>query len=457
MRTIKLLLILFAVISIAGCKKFLEKPPQGKLQEDEALVDEASLQNFLNGTFFTQANEIYNGRLWFINDLMSDQVNGLLYSEDNGEIFNRRTSIFGAFKNDTYTRIYQNIYRANKVLEKLSLASTNKNKIEGEARFIRGLMHFEAVRMWAQPWGFTADNSHLGVPIRTLPNIAVIDRSTVKEVYDTLVADLQAAEQLLPDAPVLGYPSKWAAKAVLAKVYFQQNNFAKAFDYANQVIRSNKFSMDDMQTKRFSLDVSKEVIYGFKNTKDVLEPGGELRDRYRSDAGNFNPNSDFKVSNQFFNLATQQGDQRAAWYTTIDGYHPLTKYNGNQFNVSVIHLTEMKLIRAESGAELGGANLAVAIEDINDILSRAYAGPSMNLPATASAADVIRVTRTQRELEMIGEGNRLQEIKRLTARTNASPDRRGATPFCPGMVLQFPQGEQAGNINFIMNTEGGCN
>ena len=108
MRTIKLLLILFAVISIAGCKKFLEKPPQGKLQEDEALVNEASLQAFLNGTFNTQANEIYNGRLWFINDLMSDQVNGVLYSEDNGEIFNRRTSIFGAFKNDTYTRIYQN-------------------------------------------------------------------------------------------------------------------------------------------------------------------------------------------------------------------------------------------------------------------------------------------------------------------------------------------------------------
>ena len=81
----------------------------------------------------------------------------------------------------------------------------------------------------------------------------------------------------------------------------------------------------------------------------------------------------------------------------------------------------------------------------------------MNLPATASAADVIRVARIQRELEMIGEGNRLQEIKRITARTNASPDRRGAPAFCPGMVLQFPQGEQAGNVNFIMNPEGGCN
>jgi hypothetical protein len=81
----------------------------------------------------------------------------------------------------------------------------------------------------------------------------------------------------------------------------------------------------------------------------------------------------------------------------------------------------------------------------------------MNLPTTATATDVIRVARIQRELEMIGEGNRLQEIKRLTARTGTTPDRRSAPMFCPGLVLQFPQGEKAGNTNFVMNQEGGCN
>jgi hypothetical protein len=260
----------------------------------------------------------------------------------------------------------------------------------------------------------------------------------------------------LPDAPVLGYPSKWSAKAVLAKVYFQQNNFPLAFDYANQVINSNKFSLDDVHSKRFSLDASNEIIYGFRNIQGVLEPGSELRDRYRSDVG-FSPNSDFKVTEQFFNLATQQGDVRAAWYTTASDYRAITKYNANQFNVAVIHLTEIKLIRAESAAEIGGANLVTGISDLNDILTRAYGGVTMNLPETASPADVIRVARAQRELEMIGEGNRLQEIKRISARAGASPDRRGSSIFCPGMTLQFPQGEQAGNINFIMNPEGGCN
>lgn len=456
MRIIKIMLIVLAAGFLTGCKKFLEKPPEGKLQEDQALVDEASLQAFLNGTFNTQANEIYNGRVWFINDLMGDEANGVLYSEDNGEIFSRRTSIFGAFKNDTYTRIYQNIYRANKVLEKIELAGANRNKIEGEARFIRAMMHFEAVRMWAQPWGFSAENNHPGVPLRTAANIDIVDRSTVKEVYDAVIADLKLAENLLPDAVVLGYPGKWSAKALLARVYFQQNNFASAFDYANQVVNSNKFALDDVHGKRFSLTNSGEIIYGFRNTQGILEPGAELRDRYRSDAG-FSPNSDFKVTEQFYSLATQPGDRRAAWYTTVSGYRALTKYNANQFNVAVIHLTEIKLIRAESGAEIGGANLATAITDLNQILTRAYGGTTMNLPTAASAADVIRVARIQRELEMIGEGNRLHEIKRISARTGTSPDRRGAPRFCNGMVLQFPQGEQAGNINFVMNPEGGCN
>jgi len=456
MRTIKIFLLALFAVTLASCKKFLDQPPEGKLQEEKALVDEASLQALINGTLNTQANEIYNGRVWFINDLMGDQVNGILYSEDNGEIYNRRTSFFGNFKNETYTRIYQNIYRANRVLENINLASANRDKIEGEAKFIRALMHFEAVRMWAQPWGYTTDNSHLGVPIRRAANIDVINRSTVKEVYDFLIADLKEAENLLPDAVELGYPSKWAAKALLAKVYFQQNDFTNAFNYADQVIKSNKFDLDDDHSTRFSLTVSNEIIYGFKNTQGVLEPGGELRDRYRSDVG-FSPNGDFKVTNQFFTMATAASDVRKDWYTTENGYHPITKYNADRFNVAVIHLTEIKLIRAESAAELGGANLAVGITDINDILERAYNGTSRNLAAGASAASVIEAARTQRELEMIGEGNRIHEIKRITARTGVSPDRRNSPKFCPGMVLQFPQGERAGNANFTMNPEGGCN
>jgi starch-binding outer membrane protein, SusD/RagB family len=94
---------------------------------------------------------------------------------------------------------------------------------------------------------------------------------------------------------------------------------------------------------------------------------------------------------------------------------------------------------------------------VNDILTRAFGNTSRNLPSNTTAGEVISAVRLQRELEMIGEGNRLQEIKRIGARNNVNIDRRGSRWNCPGLVLQFPQGERAGNTEFTMNTEGGCN
>jgi hypothetical protein len=186
-------------------------------------------------------------------------------------------------------------------------------------------------------------------------------------------------------------------------------------------------------------------------------PGGELRDRYRSDGVNFQSQADFHVTDIYFNQATQSNDVRKAWYQkNANGFNTITKYNTNEFDLPIVHLTEIKLIRAEAGAEIGGASLAVAIGDINDILTRAYGGTSQNLTAGASAALVIQTARTQREFELIAEGNRLQEIKRIGARTGNFTDRRGSSWNCSGLVLQFPNSEQAANTAFPMNPEGGC-
>ena len=52
--------------------------------------------------------------------------------------------------------------------------------------------------------------------------------------------------------------------------------------------------------------------------------------------------------------------------------------------------------------------------------------------------------------------NRISEIKRIGAK-GENIDKRGAVWNCPGLVLQFPQGEMASNTSFQRNPEGGCN
>ncbi|MBK6633770.1 MAG: hypothetical protein IPG38_05175 [Chitinophagaceae bacterium] len=78
------------------------------------------------------------------------------------------------------------------------------------------------------------------------------------------------------------------------------------------------------------------------------------------------------------------------------------------------------------------------------------------MPPIANAALVISTTRAERELEMVGEGNRTQEIKRIGARNGTNIDRRNSVWNCPGFILQFPKAEKDANASFVLNPEGGC-
>ncbi|MBK7557065.1 MAG: RagB/SusD family nutrient uptake outer membrane protein [Chitinophagaceae bacterium] len=456
--TLALVVILTGTIS---CKKFLERPPEGQLTEEEALKTEADLTAFSNGVYTLLGDgDFLSGRHQILNELLGDEYKGDRFTGDFSEIFRRQNSFFGGTRDAYYGKGYRIILDANIVLRNLSLATTAKNRLEGEARFFRGLAHFELVRMFAQPWGFTNDNSHLGIPLRTEYSLESLNRSTVKQVYDQVLSDLSAADSLLPDVPAGGKyytATKWAAKAYLAKVYFQQNNFAKAYQYANEVIASNKFTLDATFDKRFSKALSTEGIIAIadQTTPNQYNPGSELRGNFRSDLGI----PGFTFTDQYYNVATARpADLRKAWYSNSlqAGFNVLTKYNKNFFDLPLVHLTEMKLIRAEAGAEVGGANLAVAIADINELMTRAYGGTTFNLPPIANAALVISTTRAERELEMVGEGNRTQEIKRIGARNGTNIDRRNSVWNCPGFILQFPKAEKDANASFVLNPEGGC-
>lgn len=455
----KYLVILIAIsgFGMAGCSKFLERPPAGKLEEESTLIHSDSLMSFLNGAYTTVAGDVlYGGRMWVIKELLADHLYGTLLTEDNGELWRRRTSIFGAYKNDFYRECYQIIYRSNKVLQYLQYADENKKaKAEGEAKFLRALMLFEVVRLWAQPYGSTAGNSQAGVPIRLTPDISLINRSSVGEVYTQILSDLNDAVTLLP--PANGeYPGKFTAMAVLAKVYFQMNDFAKAYEFSNQVMVEAEragaaFGFDADLMDRWSVAESKEGIFSIKNRVGNIEPGGELRGRFRSDN---NPNPVMKYTVQTKSLFSRPGDKRAAWLvqSATPDFSFLTKYNMNNFDLQIISVTEIKLIRAEAAGELN-QNLTIAIKDLNDILGRAGL---TGIDPLSTAGLVISTARREREEELIGEGSRLDEIKRIGARNNLNIDRRGSPYNCNGFILQFPDTEKAGNASFVNNPEGGC-
>ncbi|MCU0336052.1 MAG: RagB/SusD family nutrient uptake outer membrane protein, partial [Chitinophagaceae bacterium] len=104
--------------------------------------------------------------------------------------------------------------------------------------------------------GATAGNEARAIPLMTEPSKDPFpnrSRSTVKEVYDLLVSDLLTAIQLLPDGFRNGIDpieyqdraTRDAARFLLARVYFQMKDFAKARLQADTVLNSNRYTLTE--------------------------------------------------------------------------------------------------------------------------------------------------------------------------------------------------------------------
>lgn len=453
---------LLMLVVLAGCKK-IELKPVGQVPPEDAINNEADVLAILNGTYTPlRGDNFWGGRAQIISELMSDLVDGTNFvTGDYPSIFNLGTTATNGTVANIYREPYIIIQRANVTLENLEMIGTaaTRTNAEGQAKFMRGFSHFELVKMFAQPYGYTADNSHAGIVIKTnSENEPLRKRNTVKETYEQIIKDLKEAETLLP-ATNGNYPSSWAAKAMLARVYFQMNDYANAYAYSNAVIASNQFPFDNTANfvnNRFAATKTSEAIWWIINETGQNPSFGALRNNVNAEQSMGLP----ITRSVYLAGSGNTDDRRAVWYKdslTASGEHvySIRKYKAPVFVLPVLHITEMKLIRAESAAELN-QNLAVAIADINDITNRAYGGTLAPLPANATPAAIIARVRAERKLEMVFEsGDRLQQIKRIGAKGEASVVGQ-ANWNCPGFALQLPATEIITNIEFEQNPQGGC-
>ena len=439
---------------MAGCKKLVGLDAVELITKDSALRTEADFAALLNSTYTVLAADSYWGGRWQnTNELLGDHIAQGELSGNYLGIYNRSADIFNTNISELYTQPWYAIARANSVLENLNrLSGTTKDNMQGQAKFVRAMGHFDLVRLWGRPYAPGAANDQLGIPIKDSSNPGAVKRATVEQVYAKVIADLKDAEATLPDVNGI-YPTKWAAKALLARVYFQMNDFTNAYNYANQVIASGKFTFDTDVKNRFSRNGTTEAIFQLiYETNNATGRFNELRNPYRTNQAGLPA---LRVSSYLAGKAMGSLDKRKAWYITVSGTVLTTKFDSLVFKVPVLHLTEMKLIRAEAAAELN-TNLNVATQDINDIINRAYGAGSPNVVPGGSSASFIRdAVRKERELEMVFEGDRVQQLKRLGAK-GENISIRSAPWNCNGLVMIFPTNEVFQNPGFLQNPIGGC-
>lgn len=451
--------IILIGIFFTSCESLLVIDPvdEGVILESDAIQTKQDLQELLNAAYDV-VNGFYGGRFQRTSELLADNVvvrDGI--TDEMVNIYKRYTT--GYFTdNESYEQAYICILRANLVLENIENVSgmntEDAARFEGEAKFLRSIAHFAAVRLFAQPYGFTANNDHPGIMIKTNSKIELRARNTVAEVYQQIIADLTEAENLLPaDNSDFVYATNWAAKAALAQVYFQMHDYDNAFLKANEVVNSGAFTFVS-NFSAYNLDTSESIFKLVSDEVSGKRVGGDFS-VYRSDGTNI-PN--IRVAPDVYKnvIKAGAGDLRvSAWYQVFNPgaaneFIAFTKFNNEFPVVPVLRLTELKLLRAEAAMLKSSVDKTTAIADINDIRERAYNGASRNLLETATTEAVLNAARTERRLELMGEGYQLQDLKRRGA-TGEDIIIRGVKWDYVGLVIQF--GASEANELFIANPE----
>ncbi len=465
-----ILACLVVIITAGACKKNLEIRPDtsnGSLLPEDAIKSVEDMQQLLLSCYDACAN-MMNGQMQVTGDLLADDVSAPTNNDGflTG-IYNRNTSMFNSWVGGAYAQPYFTIYRVNVMdlyYDKITASDEVKNRMKGEAAFLRALCHFEAAKLWGQPPGYTPDNSHLGVIERVRARNEALQRSTVASNYNLIISDLIKAIDLLPTNNGV-YANKNAAKALLARVYFLMNNNDAALPLLNDIIAAG-YSISD-SLNRFKRDeTASEHIFGFVTTGiiyDIANRGGTYKGMYRYDLIPAPALPVLGVSKELGQqLANDLTDKRAAFIELRNAGLPNETYLTNKFNMNdfaspYLHITEMLLTRAEINAING--NAAAAIADLLPIIRRAYGNASAKEVAINSmtAPQLVEEIRIQRRLEMFLEGDRLAQVKRIGAikgRNNLLV--RGKPWDCDGMVLQFPA--SAGTVRgFVFNPTAICN
>lgn len=474
------LALLLSATALAGCdKSFLDIKPEQNVSIANAIVSVPTMRTALNGVYsLMQAPDYYGRTLVLLPDLMADNmyqsvIAGARYSNYDRYAVTRSDADAAG----TWINIYQVVTNANAIIERGAalqpgfpiLDQEEGMQVRGEAYALRALSFFDLCKLYAKPYNFTADASHLGIPLvlsypKNKNDLSYPARNTAKECYDRIIQDLDSAISLMPASglPINGVFTarfnRWAAYALLSRVYLYKEDWANAELAATTVISSNKYSL--LPNASFLADYKKQL-----NAESIFEVVNNDKDNAGTDGvaniysqagygemlGSANLYSAYNASDIRRGFMTKGKRNASGGETNVN---LIGKYSGNTVNfnenIKVIRLAEMYLNRAEARAHLG-TNTAGAQSDLNLVRKRAW-------PAVASATEtgsaLVDVIINERRLEFAFEGYRLFDLLRMKSnftKYSAAGNTVSVTFNQNKVTLPIPQRELTVNPNLIPN------
>lgn len=411
--------------SVTACVQELDNiSPAQEVEQELVFSSPENIQNALVGAYTRLGSSAFLGGYYQMDSELLASEDNLRWQgtyNDPRDFFIKNILPQNADVRDLWRRAYEVINITNNVLVNglplLEEGSDEANRIEAEARFLRGLTYFELVRSFGRPYQAADVNApNSGVPLLLEPTMEITEasypeRATIEEVYNQILADLQFAETFLPEENSV-FAVKDAAAAILSRVHLERAEYEQARDYAHAVIERGNFGLEDNYASIFNNassggPTSAEDIFSIQVTTQALSNTMVTFFASVPEGGR----GDVPISAGFIDLY-DEGDQRHNFYYEDDNQLWTGKWtNSIAANVNIIRFAEMLLTRAEANYRLGTEVGASPLEDINRLRE---ARRSAELDEGGLALDAVDLDRIllERELELAFEGHRLHDYRR---------------------------------------------
>ena len=378
-------IIFLLSIILLSCEDFVEvHAPNDKLVRDQVFDTDETAISAMNGIynqlFLADFSNGYTSSVTFLAGLSADNIQNInttnlsrMQFEQNEILPNNENNL------SLWSSAYNVIYMTNSFLEgignTLQVSEDVKNQLEGEARFIRAFTYFNLVNLYGDIPLILDTDYHQN---------ELAARNPSSEVYDQIIDDLKTAVDLLGEEyrGERTHANRFAAMALLARVYLYQEDWAKAEELSTEVIHENgTYEILDDLNKVF-LANSKEAIWQVS----PIGGGGIVTQTKEGSLFLIDPFFSFfaitKLDNRLVSKFNTNDERFTDWigYNASKDAYFASKYkiwNSSSFPIEeysmVLRFAEQYLIRAEARVQQGDST--GAIEDLNVIKARAGLDP----------------------------------------------------------------------------------
>ncbi len=467
-----------------SCDSLLDVEADGNIS-GEVYESEANIKAALYGAYYSlggiydgaDGGELFGGDFKLIpalfvaqnaSEVAWDKARAPLYSDfiDNN-VVNTNVRI-----ESNWRRSYEVQNVLNNILKNIDNVTTDKDKIQGEALAMRGMLYFEMIRLWGAEYDNSTINTAaiplLNEPITEVEQITTPTLATVGAFYTQIEADLtQASTLLLPLGKNGTNISYYTCQAYLMRVAMHKDDYAKAETHADNILDAGIFELVATPVDAFNnFNNSSEDIFAIQqtlsdNTGDVTSGTG-LANYYASlngvGIGAFRVLAGSLITKQAslpngpkFSAVDLRGvrdlnsdinytadDVTTAFYrhiTSTSLYSP-SKFMSADRVIPVVRLAEIYLSRAESIYQQTNTVDADAIADLNMIRKRANI-PEVQVSDFGSAAALLDSIKLEKKREFLYEGLVFHDLKRWNDGIG-----NPATPATdPKFILPIPQAE----------------